>query len=270
MPTVEMDKIGFGEPRATKRHGAFVALTRYALVSGLVNTDPRALKEAIDAIETAGYTMGSSLNAAGMENLVLVSVSPKILKDSPTDAIATLEYAAAAEAEVDFLMSGTSSLTQVSSERDVAGNQITVSHTFPEDDPDFANLTLTQGVEINVMYPTTTLRGIRYLDTEFPHHISHRWVGYVNEAVWGGVPIGCALCTRADFHLHDKSGSTLQWKFTFEFMIDLLGHQPNVVFQDARTGRPPPGLVWLSGYRTVPWYLYQDFNTLFPLIAEEA
>lgn len=40
------------------------------------------------------------------------------------------------------------------------------------------------------------------------------------------------------------------------------GHNPQVVFIDPETGQPPTGLVPGTGFKTIPWYLFAEFNSL--------
>jgi len=264
--TIKADPVGFGDMEMSERQGARNHLTRHLLATGISETGAAAVDEVMDALNT-DYPAWHSPSTS--TNLVCVGRQVRIMaaENKPSMAVVTLEYASRGEAEPDYLISGTGSLRQITSEKDFFGVPLAVSYTFPVDYPhntDLQGVTDTQGAEINVNYPNQVLRGTRYLQVSNPILFISLRLDRVNSKLWLGMGPGVALCTDITYNMHDYSTSPKKWKFSFEFLLDGAGHQPDVIYRDPNTGSPPSDLVQGVGYYTASWYPGFDFNELFP------
>ena len=261
MATLTKNQLGEGIS-ATQTFDADESLKTTLLVIGLTSTDETVVFEALEHTSVPAFYSSPT----GHNNLVLIRRTASMIPGEKTSAFIELEYASKANDRGNFVFSGATTLLQETTEVDRAANQITVSHTWPSDDPDFADLTQTQGAEVPGFLPTTGLRAEGTLQRDYPWQISQEWVGSINSTAWATAPLsGQWMCTSVDFKPHDWNTSPKTWLFTFEFSYKTGGWAPGVVFTDSRTGRPPSGLVSGVGFKTVSLYQFIDFNTLFPI-----
>jgi hypothetical protein len=163
------------------------------------------------------------------------------------------------------LFRGSASLQQRSTQLDYYGSQITVEHTYPSDDPDYPDETKTQGATASVLLPQARLTADMKIAVWYPDYVVYNWLGTINAAVWRAASPYTWLCTGVDFEQADTEQSAPVYDFAFEFMYSNDGWDPQVIFIDQRTGKPPPNLVAGVGYKTVYWYHPFDYNWLFPV-----
>lgn len=256
MPTAKVLRTSTVE--CSEKHGAIVRLVTVSRVVGIVDTSLAAL---LTALGTAGIPAAGS-GLAGFANLVLVSRDPQIVDDDPGTFDVTLTYEVISaetasgqsfDAPIDDVIVGEVrvDVQQVTTNLDGQGNQITVSHTFPTDDPDFPDGNLiTQGGEVNVFIPqrTFTIRGIKNLAR--PWLLANSLIGRVNSTAWSGEGAREWLCTGATWKIHDRSGPN-RYLMEFEFQHNAETWDPVVVFIDSRTSKPPPNLIEDVGFKKV-------------------
>jgi len=239
------------------------ARTEY-IVSGLVSTTAYVVEEALG---TAGVPQPASY-FPGDYNLILCNRTAKVIDDTARIVSVVCEYRSIAEARATFIFSGGTSLTQITTQNDIYGNQLYVQHTFPADDPDpnhFPGEVIYQGGDVPVMIPQTTLSAVGRLPVDYPDEISRYWVGSLNSTYWAGSAPYTWLCTRCDFVGKDLALNRQHWwEFTWEFQFNPQGWIPVVFFTDPVSGKPPQDLVPAYGYKNVEWYGYIDYNELFP------
>lgn len=273
MATATLD--GMLDLAATEEFGVVTQLTRSAQVTGLNQTNSSALAAALSA--SGMPAVGST--APGNENLVLVRRIPRIRESSPDVADVTLEYVARRYAAFNywsglginngslFTWSGGTNLNQTTTQLDRNGNQVTVSHTFAESDPDpaYAGETKTQGADVPVRIPNSTVVGRGMLRASYPDVISKGFAGYLNSNVWAGERPYTWQCVSVDWDPVDTTLIPRLFEFTFTFEHDPFTHLPQVFYRDERTGRAPDGIASGTGYKYVDFYPAMDFNRFFPL-----
>jgi len=261
MATVNLDTLT--TLAAVEDRGAVVQMTREVFVTGLASTDFGVLFEALD--EAGVPAIGSS--PTGYDNLVLVKRNPQLVPDEKTKVRVVLEYVAKRDAGYDFTMSGGGSLRQITTAVDLAGNDLSVSHTFSTGDPDseYAGQTYSQGGQCNVMMPQGDLQCTGIMAADYPQRTALYWDGAINSTWWIGSPPYTWMIVNVTFEPHDMGASPRTWEFTFQFQFnnEPYGWRPRYSFIDPRTGRPPTGLVEGTGKKTLTWYSARDFNELF-------
>jgi hypothetical protein len=235
--------------------------TAHYLVVGLTATDTSIIEEALNATNipaNASYMPGNT-------NLIVTRRDVRINSQDPTKAEVSIQYQSIGEANATFIFSGGTSLTQINTQTDRYGNQITVSHTYGSDpDPEYSGQTLTQGGDLPVLMPQTTLTATGRLPVAYPLEVSQFWVGSMNGNFWASGNPYTWLCTRADFRAIDLALTRpAVWEFTFEFQHKLDTWIPYAFFVDPRTGKPPAGIVIGTGTKLIDWYGIIDFNVIF-------
>ena len=262
---------------ARERHGALVGMTREVLVSGLTDGDFDALFTALDDMETDDGTLAAGSILTGHNDLVLVERNPSLVPGDPQKVLIELVYEHFQNDGQDldnpahgvvFIKSSTN-LQQIKSQLDAAGDTISVAHTFPADDPDHPSETVTQGGEISVTESQETVVVTGIYTTDSPDDLSYQLQNHVSDRAWLGGAAGTWKCTRVeweDYHIGATASAPVDAKFTIEFQHNASGWQPEVVYIDPRTGKPPPDLVADTGYKTVTWYLTADFASFLTLL----
>lgn len=250
------------ELEASETEGHIDFLRRGFVAEGAAGDTMTVLWEALNAvgIPRAGET------APGNTNLVCVGRQVKLLPNCTKNLKVVCEYRPLGDTNSNFIFSGGTSLAQASTQVDRFGNQISVGHTWPSDDPDFPSKTHLQGLDMNVLQPQTTLSAVGQLQVAYPDYVSRLWVGSMNATVWAGANPFEWMCTACDFKPLDVGyGRLRRWQFRFEFQHALTGWVPETFFIDQRTGKPPFGLIPGYGIRQVDWYGQLDYNVLFPI-----
>lgn len=229
-----------------------------------------------DACNTQGIPPANSVHPTYF-NLICTRKSFEYEKDSNDHGIVYCVYEPISRAvfsaeEGQFRVTGGTGLVQKTTAYDRTGVQISVSHTFPSDDPDYPSETITQGAEVDVLAPQTTLIFEGLIRTSFPHYISSSWNGYLNSTYWAGGFAGTWMCTDVRFSLFDTPRPNFadsldlwfpKWNFTFEFLWNYDGHVPYAMYIDERKNRPAPNLVANTGIKQVLWYPYRNFHELY-------
>lgn len=269
--------------------GITMSTTRMVQVTGLTPAiAPVMIDEVKTELDNQGYENGAVL--AGHNNLILrgrrVRINPR---GNHTHADVTLIYKHFSSGGQNLLTptlgviypQTTGTLQQRPTQvypQDYTtvgqrGKPITVKHTFPDGtnshqdedgvtlaaDRDFAGQTIEQGGQVNVFTPqeTTTFRGL--YPTSAPAYIRRQMRRTVNRYTWNGRPSGTWLCTKADYEYRDIEASPPIVEFVFEFQENPEGWDPDVIYVDQRTGKPPPGLVEGVGFKTLEVYQRRDF-----------
>lgn len=153
-----------------------------------------------------------------------------------------------------WTLRGGASLEEIETQIDRDGNQITVSHNDK-----------TQGGVIRPLMPRRELHAEWTNQSMFPGALVDAYVGKTNLSEWQGGPPGTWLCTELTFDPANVDKTPVLYRFNGSFRQkddDGSGHNPQVVFIDPETGQPPTGLVAGVGFKTIPWYLFAEFNAL--------
>jgi hypothetical protein len=252
---------------AREEHGVVTFLRREALVTGLTNTDYRVLWSALaDAgIPAVGET------PTGEPNLRLTQRTTRVVPASPDKCFVELTYehflnagqTVSKTATVKARLRG--SLTQQTEravKRDEAEGtetEISLTHTWPETDPDYPSDTdaIPQVPTVTAYRPHKTLTVEGIMNAVVPD-VFMSILGYVNKDTWAGGSAGTWLCTSAEGAEFEIGVS---YRVRFEFQYDPAGWDQAVWFIDKRTGRPPPDLA-ATGYATAHIYdriRFQDY-----------
>jgi len=132
---------------------------------------------------------------------------------------------------------------------------ILVSHTYPDDDPDYAGRTIVQSGTVNVNIPqsTFTIEGVK--ETLAPWQMARSLIGSINDRVWMGEGPGTWMCTGVEWEYRKAQNFFMR----FEFQHDSDGWNPTAVFIDDRTDRPPVDVVDGVGVVTVSYFRPVDY-----------
>jgi len=254
---------------AHERHGTLRRLVRVAQVSGISADNWDILSDALDASGLPQYgdhlVDQVSSTAYGM---VLVERNPTVIDKDRVRVELVYENCVDLEQDLDDPFTGYAlgevrcNIQQKSSNLDLDGDQVTVSHTYPDDDPNHPDETLTQGGEFQYYEPQRTIhiRGIKA--TRTPWLLANSIVGKVNKRFWAGEYARAWLCTACSWKPASVSGGVVRHFMDFEFQHDPDTWDPTVVFIDDVTGKPPAGLVENIGYKTVTKMPEIDFDRI--------
>lgn len=261
-------------------NNAITELVRRAIVTGMTNTDYKILRDSLAQAGVPAY--GSSLDGVGFEGLVLVERSPRVLNDDNGTVHVDLVYqpsinnqelpgrngrgniygtgrASVAQKSTNFYVPYGGSIQPIQS-----AQQITVKHTFPNDDPDYPGLEVIQGGEVSVYIPEANFSFEAFINVANPWGSVAAVLGKINNGTFLSQPAYCWMCTEVQFQMV-KPG---RYKFKFEFQLNLDTWDPQAVFIDQRTGRPPPNLVPGEGYKQIPYNARVNFPAVFGTIFE--
>jgi len=255
-----------------ERHGVVVALERKAYVSGLAGeTDYSILFSALTA---AGLPAEGSL--LGKDGLVLTERNPTVIDKDKCEVILKYENYYNEGQDFDsppvgaFVGEARASIQQVTTNKDQNGALIEVSHTYPDDDPNYPGETKTQTGEIQVFVPqrSFSVKGIKL--TQSPWLIVDNIIGKLNSAAWSQWPARYWICTYAGYRNMDPSTGVNRYFMSFEFQHNPDGWDPSVAFNDENTNRPPPNLVANVGYKTIEYLGEVNFNSVIGTLLQGA
>lgn len=127
-------------------------------------------------------------------------------------------------------------ISEVDTEKDINGDQITVAHDFSSTDSDRG--VESQGGVVRTFMPQMRLRQSRK-ESVNPQSKANTYVGRVNSfGIWG-YPAESLLCVGITGTSDDNGNS---YNVTYEFQYNPDGWGATAVFIDPETGRPPAGL----------------------------
>jgi hypothetical protein len=176
------------------------------LITGLAGTGAQVAFNALTDLATAGIENDTISSFDG--NLQVTSRSVEMVPNTPDAARVTVVFQPLTDAERDFYFSTTASLSQENTQVDIYGNEVTVSHTYPADDPDFPSEEKTTGVEIPVLRPEVVRTATGIVATDNPNQIVYAYIGRVNLFPWGGAATNTWLCTDASYVPYDLNLQT--------------------------------------------------------------
>lgn len=162
------------------------------------------------------------------------------------------------------VITGRASLQQITTENDANSDPITVSYTFPADDPDWPSETKVQRGTIQVLEPRPAFVIPRIEETDEPGALAMQWIGYLNSDTWNNAGPRRWMCIDVPFEPIDLTTNPQKWLLAYQFERAQISHDPDAVFIDPRTGRPPSDLVAGVGYKTIAYNPERSFNEKFP------
>jgi hypothetical protein len=156
----------------------------------------------------------------------------------------------------NYELSGGASIQQIPTEIDRNGDQITVEYEGVE-----------QGGTIT---PYEAIAGVtfEYVATNVaPLAVVRLYTNLVNNSVaWFHDPSALARTWIIADVAFDRIQVVPITKYRFGFTLQHNpdGWDPQVIYEDPETGRPPPDLVAGVGYKTIPWHNEVNFNEVLP------
>jgi len=231
--------------RGRESRNGWEEVERVATVTGCTGSGQAKLANALSASGMPGIGSGHPAFA----NLALEERAPEAIgtdtvkvrliyrrSDPPSDpASGTIEVGA--------------SLNQQQTDRDYAGDLITVTHAD-----------IVQGGIVNVLRPQVTITRTRK-ELSSPGAKAKTYVGKLNSGAWSLDPGASArqwLCTGITGRSDDNGAS---YEVTYTFQYDENAWWEKVVWIDPATGRPPNPLD-ATGEKTVQLYDEVDFSQL--------
>jgi len=132
---------------------------------------------------------------------------------------------------------------------------IVLEHTYPTDDPDYSDRTISQTGQVDVYIPqrTFTIEGVK--ETNAPWNVAENLIGAVNKNSWLGQPMHTWMCTEVSWEFRDEGN----YFMSFAFQHDPDTWNPTAVFIDDRTGRPPDDLIEGLGYKYIRYHREKNF-----------
>lgn len=263
-------------------NGAVTEVVRRAIVTGMIQTDYTILQASLNQVGIPEY--GDSLDGDGFEGLILTERNPRVQNDDAGTVLVDLVYKSSLGNQElgrtnvlgrgSIYGTGRASVVQKTTNFYVpyggsvqpvqAAEQITVEHTFPNDDPDFPGQTITQGGEVSVYVPEANFAFEAFINVSNPWGTVAAVLGKINNGLFLSQPAYTWMCTEVMFNIV-KPG---RYKFKFEFQLNLDTWDPEAIFIDQRTGRPPPGLVPGVGYKQLPYNARANFPAMFGTLFE--
>lgn len=144
-------------------------------------------------------------------------------------------------------------LQTIKTARDKDGDDVSV--TFNDD---------VQGGEFDVQIPQTTLTFDLVEELASPFTYSHEWVGTVNDGSWAGGAVGTWMCVAVNVEPFNADADPPTYRVQYQFQYDPDGWDPEVVYIDPETSKPPPGWAAAVGASiTVEYYEPKDFSAKF-------
>jgi len=263
MATVRID-IG-DEVHASEENGMLVSYKQAALVYGLTGVSGYALgAAAVAALEAFSSAYDAFAAHTQHTNLLLVRRDVGQVTREITGAAVVkinLEWIHESRLENQFIFEGSVRMAQYETMKDIYGEQITVEHTFPDDDENYPGLLVTQGGTVKMEEPQILLTATGILTVDYPDRVQTRWANALNATWWVDGEPGTWKCIRVDFRPYDSAN--YKWLFTFSFQRSYLGYEPQVTFIDKRTNKPPAGLVDGAGYKQIEAHTFIDFREIF-------
>jgi len=266
---------------ATERYGTLIHFVRSVRVINVVATDYTVLMTALEALDVfsqpipvAYGTMGDGTTKD--KNLVLTERQISLVDNTTVDVKLTYEHAlndgqSLEETAFYGAIVGTVSTTiqEIETNIDGDGKPITVSHQWPTTDVDFGGppqQTHVQGGTFKFFQAQRTLSFTGLRTTAYPDMMALKMVGALNNKPWYGEVARMWMCTKVEYTPFDiASGLAVgagRYKMMFEFQHNPDTWDTTVYFEDARTGKPPTGLVAEMGYKKISKHKEVDFEDL--------
>ncbi len=244
--------------------GRVVEIQRLALVSNLpVPEDPAPLDKVLAIALDSGVPIPQAGDPHPHESsLRVVQRDPKPRGVGIVEVLITYKLPERGEFPPlgqSFVMSGGSAVEQITTQLRRPppiddGSQITVEHN-----------SVIQGGEITPFEVRSEISLSRIENTANPLGISRFWTNSVNSGGWfadPGAPARTWLIADVGFELINRGPAIPEWRFNYRLRNNPDGFDPQVVFIDPETGRPPPGLVQGTGYKTILWHVALNFASL--------
>lgn len=271
-----------------------VGLKRRAYIRGIKSmthyNSAQVLQDILEFLTDAGYEPGILFDG-DYKNLVLRTRNVSLLND-PDSAMVVLGYNMIGEGEQDLsnpvlgllIKETESSLQQVETnkrpvpenplpeEETSPGDGLFVSYTYPPTHDKYPSQTKQQGGLIKVFEIQETIKIEGLYQTDSPRDISNKFMKKVNSIEWEGGQPGTWMCMTVNHKQIDYNSTPGRYRFFFTFEFNPAGWQPEVVYIDPDTGKPPPDVSREGapgGVETILYYRELDFGSELPILKGE-
>lgn len=262
---IQLDTLGNGRLTARSEGGRIVEARRTGQITGLAGTTADAwMTEAAAQLPATG----STITIAGTD-LRLLSHNLTVAERNTCDVELIYEYVPS------NLFGGGSNWR--SNVRMAGATQQSISRIYPDIDDgnplagDNIELTykgVTQGGEYSFLEPNMTLEVTLYEALTNPWDLPHEWMGKLNLTAWAGGAAQTWLCTNVSILPMSVNVDPPEFEVTYQFQwkppVDGVAWQPQVVYTDPETGKPPKG--WKdepTSFATINHYATKEFGEKF-------
>lgn len=136
--------------------------------------------------------------------------------------------------------------------------QLLVGHQFPATDPNVPGQTVFQTGEVTVMQPNDNFKIHGQILMRNPKQIKKDLLGAINPNPWMDGGAWEWMCMEVAW---EPMFVEFQWKISMEFQHNEDTWLPTAIFNDARSGRPPAGIIPNFGVRQIHYHKEVDFNS---------
>lgn len=212
-----------------------------------------AMTEAYAQLPVRGSTVTVAGRTLTLDNRQ-VTISDKGVADVTLNYIVSSRDGQVDPIEAGFRISG--GLQTIRDAKDINGDAIVL--TYKDE---------AQGGEIDFQLPQTTISFTFREQSANPYAVPREWTGKLNQGTWAGSPEGRWMCTGVDVTLTDLvTTPNPTYEFVYSFTEDPDGWQPQVVFIDPETNKPPADWADNPGASvTVEKYELKNFGAKFPI-----
>lgn len=261
---IQLDTLANGRLTARSEGGRIVEARRTGQITGLAGTTADAwMTEAAAQLPPTG----STITIAGTE-LRLLSHNLSVVERATCDVELIYEYVP------NNLFGGGSnwrSNVRMAGTTQQAISRI-IPNTSPPQDIELTFKGVTQGGEYSFLEPNATLEVTLYEALADPWALPQEWMGKLNATPWAGGAAKTWLCTNVSVLPVSVNVDPPEFEVTYQFQWrPLVGEppfdtawQPQVVYTDPETGKPPKG--WKAegtAWQTIEHYETKEFGEKF-------
>jgi len=249
---------------AQELDGGIRRLVTQTRIVGLTDAGLAVLTTALGLVPAAGSAL------AGFPDLILRERNPKLVEEEPGVVDVDLVYehhtaggqAITAPVTGSMVVRASARVQQTKTNKDIFGDTISLSHTYPSSDKGRPGETFTQGGEVDYfrVMRSFVVEGVRVTNNAWL--IANSIIGKINQTAWSGGEIHEWMCVGVEWSLIQLAGASSRYTFRFELQHNPDTWNPQVVFIDDRTGKPPTGLIQDVGFKTVRILAEADFESV--------
>lgn len=170
------------------------------------------------------------------------------------------------------LVSASSQMNQIETNKDKDGNPVTLQYTYPADyggtaptaeEEALRGETKDQGGTVTKMVPEA-VRVYQIREAVDPTNRANEWEGTLNQDPWALGAIGEWMITSITGE-NDNSLNNFplrSWLNTYTFQRRIGGWNPEAIYSDVLTNEPVPDPVEDESIKTIPSYEFKNFTAL--------
>jgi hypothetical protein len=230
-------------------------VTRIAKVAGLTGDGDAKITAAITALIGSADCGDIGEPHPAIPELAIVAMTPTAITPSAVEV--RIEYGLEEVGDdpdsdnIDIEVG--SALQQVETNKDAAGNAITLTYTYPAEyapDARKAGQAITQGALVSKDETTISLVITRTESTR-PTAKAREWTGKVNSVAWSMDPAAAVGTWKVRSIVGRSANNGRTWKVTYTFEWRAGGWASKALFINPDDGKPPTDLVEDTGTKTI-------------------